>query len=214
MTGEEELAKALEGRVAGEPQNCLPYAANNDMKIIDKTAIILISTILFFITGIMDLEDLEEIPWNIILLFAGAMSIGFCLWQTGAAEWLAIHWLTLFQGAHWMLFLMGVAIFVLAMTNIIMNVAAIAIVLPVALVIAGYLSVSPEVILYIALTAAGMPFLFLVGAAPNAIAYQSNQFTPLEFFKTGIPASLVLIAVLAFAIAVLWPMLGMPISVK
>ena len=45
---------------------------------IDKTALILISTILFFITGIMDLDDLEAIPWNIILLFAGAMSIGFC----------------------------------------------------------------------------------------------------------------------------------------
>jgi Na+/H+ antiporter NhaD/arsenite permease-like protein len=38
-----------------------------------------------------------EIPWNIILLFAGAMSIGFCLWQTGAAEWMAINWLTMFK---------------------------------------------------------------------------------------------------------------------
>ncbi len=62
-----------------------------------KTAIILISTILFFITGILDIDDLEEIPWNIILLFAGAMSIGFCLWDTGAAEWMAINWLTIFK---------------------------------------------------------------------------------------------------------------------
>ncbi|TFG44154.1 MAG: SLC13/DASS family transporter, partial [Syntrophobacterales bacterium] len=41
---------------------------------IDKTAIILISTLLFFILNILDIEDLEEIPWNIILLFGGAMS--------------------------------------------------------------------------------------------------------------------------------------------
>ena len=47
------------------------------LKPVDKTAIILISTILFFITGIMDIDDLEAIPWNIILLFAGAMSIGY-----------------------------------------------------------------------------------------------------------------------------------------
>lgn len=40
MTGEEKLAKMLEGRVAGEPEKCLPYAASNDMKIIDKTAIV------------------------------------------------------------------------------------------------------------------------------------------------------------------------------
>jgi sodium-dependent dicarboxylate transporter 2/3/5 len=30
-----------------------------------------------FATGLLDINDLEEIPWNIILLFAGAMSIGF-----------------------------------------------------------------------------------------------------------------------------------------
>jgi len=60
-----------------------------------ETAIILISTILFFICGVLDLDDLEEIPWNIILLFAGAMSIGFCLWDTGAARWLAVNWLGL-----------------------------------------------------------------------------------------------------------------------
>jgi sodium-dependent dicarboxylate transporter 2/3/5 len=181
---------------------------------ISRPAILLVTTLLFFMLGVLTLKELEDIPWNIILLFGGAMSIGFCLWETGAAEWLAIHWLSLFQDAHWLLFLLGLGIFVLTMTNIIMNVAAIAITLPVALVIAGYLSVSPEVILYITLTAAGMPFLFLVGAAPNAIAYQSNQFTPMEFFKTGIPASIALLAVLSFAIAVLWPMLGMSVSLR
>ncbi|MGW8303935.1 MAG: SLC13 family permease, partial [Desulfobacterales bacterium] len=66
---------------------------------VDKTAIILISTILFFITGIMDIDNLEAIPWNIILLFAGAMSIGNCLWQTGAANWMAVNWLVMFQKA-------------------------------------------------------------------------------------------------------------------
>ena len=178
---------------------------------VSRPAILLVTTLLFFILGVLTLKELEEIPWNIILLFGGAMSIGFCLWQTGAAEWLAVNWLALFQGAHWMLFLMGLAVFILAMTNIIMNVAAIAISLPVALVIAGYLGVSQEVVLYIALTAAGMPFLLLVGAAPNAIAHQSGQFTAGEFFRAGIPASLLLMAVLAVAILVIWPLLGMPV---
>ena len=42
------------------------------------------------------------------------MSIGFCLWQTGAAEWLAIQWLVLFRNAPWFVFVMGTAFFVLA----------------------------------------------------------------------------------------------------
>ncbi|WP_373498204.1 SLC13 family permease [Desulfococcus sp.] len=180
----------------------------------DKTGILLISTILFFVFGILDINDLEEIPWNIILLFAGAMSIGFCLWETGAAEWLAINWLTMFRESNWFVFVMGISFFVMVMTNFIMNVAAIAISLPVALVIAPYLNVTGEVILFASLVTAGMPFLLLVGAAPNAIAYDSKQFTPGEFFLYGLMASVLLLVVVAFAVYILWPLMGMPILLK
>jgi sodium-dependent dicarboxylate transporter 2/3/5 len=56
-----------------------------------------------------------------------------------------------------------------------------------------------------------MPFLFLVGAAPNAIAYSSKQFTTAEFFLAGIPASLLLIAVLALFVWLIWPAMQMPV---
>ena len=177
-----------------------------------KTAVLLISTILFFVTGLLDINDLEEIPWNIILLFAGAMSIGFCLWPTGAAKWMAVNWLTLFKEANWFIFVMSIAFFVMMMTNFIMNVAAIAISLPVALVIAPYLGVAGEVILFACLVVAGMPFLLLVGAAPNAIAYDSKQFTTGEFFMWGIPASIILMLVTGLAVKFLWPIMGMPIT--
>jgi sodium-dependent dicarboxylate transporter 2/3/5 len=182
------------------------------LKPFNKAAVLLVSTILFFILRILDINDLENVPWNIILLFAGAMSMGFCLWQTGAAEWLAINWLGFFQEAHWFVFVMSIAFFVMLMTNFIMNVAAIAISVPVALVVAEYLGVAPEVILFSALVTAGMPFLLLVGAAPNAIAYNSKQFTSGEFFAYGIPASILLMALVALAVLLIWPLLGMPIT--
>jgi len=184
------------------------------LDVLDKNAIILVSTILFFVFRLLDIKDLESVPWNIMLLFGGAMSIGFCLWQTGAAEWLAINWLTIFKESHWFVFVMSIAFFIMIMTNFIMNVAAIAISLPVALVVAPYLGVAPEVILFAALVTAGMPFLLLVGAAPNAIAYNSKQFTTGEFFLYGIPASIMLMVVVGLAVYVIWPIMGMPILVK
>lgn len=120
----------------------------------------------------------------------------------------------MFKDAPWIIFVLGVSVFVLIMTNFIMNVAAIAISLPVSMVIAEYLGVSPDVIFYVSLVAAGMPFLLLIGAAPNAIAYQSGQFTPGEFFKYGILMSIVLILVIAFFVVTIWPFLGMPILLK
>ncbi len=184
------------------------------LKDLNKTAIILCSTIMFFLTGVLDIKDLEDISWNVILLFAGAMSIGFCLWETGAAKWLAVNWLTMFQKANWFVFVLSMAFFVLVMTNFIMNVAAIAISLPVALVIAPYLGVAGEVIFYAALVTAGMPFILLVGAAPNAIAYESKQFTAGEFFGYGIPASILLMVVLGLFVAIIWPIMGMPVTMK
>ncbi len=181
---------------------------------LDRAGIMLIATVAFFLTRVLTVEDLETIPWNIILLFGGAMSIGFCLWKTGAAQWLAVHWLSMFLRAHPLVFILGIAFFVLAMTNFIMNVAAIAISLPVSLVIAKYLGVAPHVILFASLVTAGMPFNLLIGAAPNAIAYESKQFTTGEFFVYGLIPSVVLMVVLAVFVWYIWPLQGMPVLVK
>lgn len=40
LTGEEKLAKMLEGRVAGDPVRCIPLFSSRDSTVIDKTAIV------------------------------------------------------------------------------------------------------------------------------------------------------------------------------
>ena len=40
LSGEEQLAKMLEGRQAGKPVNCIPINGSNDVTVIDKTAIV------------------------------------------------------------------------------------------------------------------------------------------------------------------------------
>ena len=152
------------------------------MEKVNKSAIILAAAVLFFVFHILSREDLEKLPWNIVLLFGGAMSMGFCLWRTGAAEWLAINSLGYLEAAPAMWFIIGVTGFILIMTNLIMNVAAITICLPVALVMAPYLGRGAGSDSVLRSGAAGMPFLFLIGAAPNAIAYESGQFSTAEFF--------------------------------
>lgn len=184
------------------------------LKVLDKEGIILTATVLFFLLKILDVSDLESVPWNIILLFGGAMSLGYCLVTTGAADWMAVSAVSLLKSAPGLVFVLGITFIVLMLTNLIMNVAAIAICLPVALKIAPYLGVQAEVVLFSSLVAAGMPFLFLVGAAPNAIAYESRQFTAGEFLKAGIPASLLLMGVIALFVTVLWPLMGMQVFGK
>ncbi len=191
-------------------QNFIPA-----LQSMNKAVPMLVAGILLFMTKLFTLEDLEKgVPWNIVLLFGGAMSIGYALWETGAAQWLAVNWLSMFENAHWLVFVLAISFLVVVMTNFIMNVAAIAITLPVALVIAEYMGVNPYLILYSALAMAGLPFMLLVGAAPNAIAYQSKQFTTGQFFMVGIPFTLIVLAMVALFALVVWPLLGVPALVK
>jgi solute carrier family 13 (sodium-dependent dicarboxylate transporter), member 2/3/5 len=183
-------------------------------KDMDRAAIMMVPTLAFFLARTLGVEEMEGIPWNIILLFGGAMSIGYCLYDTKAAEWMAVSWVSWFQHAPWLLFVLAIAFLVLCMTNFIMNVAAIAITLPVSLVIANYLGVAPHVIFFASLAAAGMPFNLLIGAAPNAIAYESKQFTAGEFFIYGCIPSAILMTLLALFCYFVWPLMGMPVLVK
>jgi len=178
---------------------------------VGRTVPILVAVIIMFLTKLFTVEDLEKsVSWNIVLLFAGAMSIGICLWETGAAEWMAVHWLGMFENANWLVLVMGIAFLVIILTNFIMNVAAISITLPVALVISQYLGVNPYMILFAALASAALPYMLLVGAAPNAIAYQSKQFTTGEFFMMGIPFTILAIVMIAIFALIVWPLLGIP----
>ena len=40
LTGEEKLARLLEGRVAGEPRNCINTRINSESQVIDGTALV------------------------------------------------------------------------------------------------------------------------------------------------------------------------------
>ncbi len=40
ITGDEKLAKLLEGRIAGQPQNCINTRVHSDTQVIDGTAVV------------------------------------------------------------------------------------------------------------------------------------------------------------------------------
>jgi sodium-dependent dicarboxylate transporter 2/3/5 len=56
----------------------------------------------------------------------------------------------------------------------------------------------------------GMLFMPLIGAASDGIACESKQFTPGEFFRHGVPMSIILLVVLGLAVVTIQPLPGMP----
>lgn len=58
--GDAELAKLLEGRVAGEPQNCVPNSMRKSSRIIDGTAIVYGSGSTIWVNYTQDPESLDK----------------------------------------------------------------------------------------------------------------------------------------------------------
>lgn len=179
------------------------------LKSVEGTGILLVAAVLIFLCRVLTVRDLEEVPWNIILLYGGTISLSFCIWQTGAARWMGLKIFVLIGQMHWAAFIPVAAIIVLLLTNFIINVAVLALAIPVLLVTAQSFGIHPELVVYACLAAAGMPFILLTGAAPNAIAFESRQFTKREFFVHGSVLSVFLIALLTGAVTLIWPWLGM-----
>ena len=60
MTGEEKLAKLLEGREAGEPVDCISLSDSRDARIIDKTAIVFGRGNTIYVNRPMNADDLDD----------------------------------------------------------------------------------------------------------------------------------------------------------
>lgn len=79
LTGEQELAKLLEGRVAGEPRSCIRTDANRSLTIIDKTAIVYKQGNTVWVNRTQHPESIDDDDVLIIKKFGGS---GLCRTDT------------------------------------------------------------------------------------------------------------------------------------
>ncbi len=60
LTGEQQLAKLLEGREAGQPVSCIPISSTREARIIDKTAIVYDWGNVIYVNRPRDATDLDD----------------------------------------------------------------------------------------------------------------------------------------------------------
>lgn len=60
LTGEERLAKILDGRVAGKPVDCIPLTSTRSTRIIDKTAIVYDAGRTIYVNRPINADNLDD----------------------------------------------------------------------------------------------------------------------------------------------------------
>jgi sodium-dependent dicarboxylate transporter 2/3/5 len=179
---------------------------------LDDTGIAVAGAIAMFIIPSGDKDDpnlirwkyAEQLPWGVILLFGGGLSLASAFISTGLAAWLGA---TLQAIGTMPLLAVVVAItsMIIFLTELTSNTATIATFLPIAGAIAIVSGMDPIVLAVPVTLAASCAFMLPVATPPNAIVFGSGLLTIPKMMRAGFVVNIVGIAAVTFVALILAP---------
>jgi len=153
-------------------------------------------------TFLLDWETAVGIPWGIILLFGGGLSIAAGFQETGLAEWIG-GLLGGLEGVSILLVMSVVVLLTIFMTEVTSNTATTAMLMPIMASLAVGLTIHPYGVMIGAATAASFAFMLPVATPPNAVVFGSGYITMPQMAKTGFGLNIIGI-LLVIALALTW----------
>lgn len=152
---------------------------------------------------LLDWPSARKLPWGILLLFGGGLSLAGAISSTGLSVWIGAQ-LSVMQAAPVWLIALAVTGVIILLTEFTSNTATAAAFLPIVASLAISLGQNPFILLLPATIAASCAFMLPVATPPNAIVFGSGRLDIVHMMKAGIYMNLlftVLITLLTFALA-------------
>jgi sodium-dependent dicarboxylate transporter 2/3/5 len=153
-------------------------------------------------TFVMDWATALKLPWGILILFGGGLSLAAAVQANGVTEYIASYTHTL-RSLPELVIVLLVAAAIIFLTELTSNTATIAAMLPILAALAPGLGVHPYMLVFPAAIAASCAFMLPVATPPNAIVFSSGRITMAQMAKAGLwlnLISIVLVTLLTFAI--------------
>lgn len=155
---------------------------------------------LFFLPGsgqrkmVLDWKDAEEgLPWGVLLLFGGGLSLAGAVAGTGLDDWFGQQ-VTGLAALPTILLIAAVVTIVLFLTEVTSNTATAATFIPVLGGVAVGIGADPMGLLIPAAFAATCAFMLPVGTPPNAIVFSTGVVTIGQMARGGLVLNLIGIA--------------------
>lgn len=148
---------------------------------------------------LMRWEDAKDLPWGILLMFGGGLSMSAAITATGLSDWLGGHVAGL-RGVSPLLLIVLIAALVLVLTELTSTTATVATYVPVMGGIAVGLGHDPLILVMTTVFAAGFAFMLPIATPPNAIAIASNHVTIGQMVRGGVGLNLVALALVPLTV--------------
>jgi len=149
-------------------------------------------------------EDLRRLPWDILILFGGGLSMAAAIGSSGLATYLG-SLLTAANALPSFPLILLVAIAIKFLTELTSNTATAATFLPIGGALAMVIGSDPLIMSLVIAMSAGVAFMMPVGTPPNAIAYSTGRIALREMMATGIWTNIAAIIVVTLAAVTLAP---------
>ena len=178
---------------------------------ISDTGIVITAALLLFILPsgdkadprLMGWEDVVRLPWGVLVLFGGGLSLAAAVSDTGLALWLGEQLAPLNAWGTAVLVVASVAM-VIFLTELTSNLATTATLLPVMAAIAVQAGVPPIVLTVPITIAASCAFMLPVATPPNAIVFSTGAISIPQMVRAGVFLNIIgiiIVSIIALTIA-------------
>jgi sodium-dependent dicarboxylate transporter 2/3/5 len=161
------------------------------------TIIALVGAMLLFVIPVnlkkgqfvLEWKQASKLPWDVLILFGGGLSVAAAFESTLFAQWLGAQAAVLQGLPLWMI--IGIIVLsIIFLSELASNVATCTAFLPVAAALAVGMGSHPLLLAVPATLAASAAFMLPVGTPPNAIVFGTGQVSMRQMVRAGIGLNL------------------------
>ncbi len=189
-----------------------PYLKYHEMLLgLTDAGIAILAAIILFIlpsdnkkSNLLEWDETKKLPWGLLLLFGGGLSLASSISSSGLGEWLGTSFSLLVELKPWLIILL-ITTFIVFLTELTSNTATTSTFLPIATSIAVAISVAPISIAIPLVMASSLAFMLPVATPPNAIVYGSGKITIANMIKAGFILNLIGILIISLVSHYLLP---------
>lgn len=151
-------------------------------------------------------EEAKTIPWQVLLLFGGGLSLAAAMDRSGLAQWIGAGFAGLGDVSPVVL-LLALTATVILLTELVSNTAVVAALLPVMAGIAAGTGMDVVVLSAAVAMAASCAFMLPAATPPNALVFASGHVTVAAMIRAGLVMNLLSVFLVALTALALGPLL-------
>lgn len=177
----------------------MPMVTDSAIAIAGAIALFIVPVSLKHRTFALNWEWAEKVPWGVLLLFGGGLSLARGFETSGLAAWIGRQ-VTGFASLPMLGLIAIVSLLFVLLTELTSNTATATMAMPIMAGVAAGAGAEPLALMAAAALASSMAFMLPVATPPNAIVFGSGQVTITQMVRAGIWLNLIAVVLITITI--------------